>query len=75
MVSRSTNATRNRTWSAASVDHGAVLEKVRCAHPVVRLQLELLLAEAVMFCLTLAAVPEMALPAGANPGRSWHSCA
>jgi hypothetical protein len=74
LVSRSTNAVRDRTWSGAQVDVEAVLAKVTQADPVVGLQLEVMLRfalrrkEAVMFCPALAEVPAHALPAGASPG-------
>lgn len=74
LVCRSTNATRDRTWSGALVDVNAMLEKVYKADPVVGLQLEIMLAfglrkkEAVMFCPSLAEVPAHALPAGVSPG-------
>lgn len=75
LVSRSTNAERDRTWSGAGVDAEAVLAKVTQADPVVGLQLEVLRAfglrrkEAVMFCPTLAVVPAHAVPAGASQGN------
>lgn len=75
LVTRASNATRDRTWSAANVDVGQVVAEVGQIDAVVRLQLELILAfglrrkEAVMFCPTLAEVPVFALPAGAGSER------
>jgi integrase len=74
LVSRSTNATRDRTWSGANVDPQSVLAEIYQADPVVGLQLEVVLAfglrrkEAVMFCPSLAEVPAHALPANASTG-------
>ena len=70
LVKRTGNATRDRTWSGAAVDRAAVVTKVTQADPVVGLQLEVMVAfglrrkEAVMFCPTLARVPNHGLPDG-----------
>nr|WP_052170781.1 integrase domain-containing protein [Massilia sp. JS1662] len=70
LVERTGNATRDRTWSGADVDRAAVVAKVTQADPVVGLQLEVMMAfglrrkEAVMFCPTLACVPNHGLPDG-----------
>lgn len=75
LVSRTGNATRDRTWSGAMVDTEAVLATVYQAHPVVGFQLEVLLAfglrrkEAVMFSPALSEVPVDALPPNASDGR------
>jgi integrase len=68
LVSRATNATRDRTWSGSGVDREAVVACVTKADPVVGLQLEVMIAfglrrkEAVMFSPALAEVPTHALP-------------
>lgn len=75
LLVRTSNATRDRTWSGANVDVGKIVEEVGQVDAVVQLQLELILAfglrrkEAVMFCPTLAEVPVFALPAGASNER------
>lgn len=70
LVERSGNATRDRTWSGAGVDRDAIIAKVSRVDQVVGLQLEVMVAyglrrkEAVMFCPTMAHVPNYALPDG-----------
>lgn len=70
LVSRASNAVRDRTWSGAEVDRDEVIARVTRADPIVGLQLEVLLAfglrrkEAVMFSPALCEVPWNALPVG-----------
>jgi integrase len=74
LVSRSGNATRDRTWSGSMIDADEVLAVVYQADPVVGFQLEVLLVfglrckEAVMFSPALAEVPAHALPAEMSEG-------
>jgi integrase len=68
LVSRTTNAMRDRTWTGADVDRDAVVARVTAVDPVVGFQLEVMIAfglrrkEAVMFSPALAEVPRHALP-------------
>jgi len=72
LVSRASNATRDRSWSGANIDSAKVVDDVTKVDPVVGLQLEVLLAfglrrkEAIMFSPALAVVPAHALPAGVD---------
>jgi hypothetical protein len=74
LVTRSTNAQRDRTWSGSNVDVEAIMTKVTQVDPVVGFQLEVLMAfglrrkEAVMFSPALAEVPAHALPNGVDAG-------
>jgi integrase len=74
LVSRSGNATRDRTWSGSMINADEVLAVVYQADPVVGFQLEVLLVfglrrkEAVMFSPALAEVPAHALPAEMSEG-------
>ncbi|MCS0592526.1 integrase domain-containing protein [Massilia norwichensis] len=74
LVSRASNAVRDRTWSGAEVDRDEVIARVTRMDPTVGLQLEVMLAfglrrkEAVMFSPALADVPSHALPDGVEAG-------
>jgi integrase len=75
LVKRTTNATRDRTWSNAQVDTRDVIERVTKVDAWVGLQLEVLTAfglrrkEAVMFSPALAVVPRAALPIDSPAGN------
>jgi hypothetical protein len=75
LVTRSVNATHDRSWSAAQVDIDQKLAQVYECDEVVGLTLELIRAfglrvrEALMFSPHAAEVPAHALPASAQPAR------